>query len=134
MPVLPFPLRTVLAAAIAAPLTIDLEVQGRATAEHEGTVSLYGVITCSADTIVTLDGEVFESLGRNALAAGTFATELPCGPTPTPWTVTVPSDRGAPFRPGFALADVRAVGFDPDSSTYSSVQSLVSLHLTRSAH
>jgi hypothetical protein len=133
MSVLPFPIRTVIAAAIAAPLTIDLEVQGRATAEHEGTVTLYGVVTCSAETVVTLDGEVVESLGRNAVAAGTFATELPCGHTPTPWRVTVPSDRGTPFKPGFATADVRAVGFDSGSGTYSSVQSLVSLHLTRSA-
>jgi len=123
----------VIAAAIAAPLTIDLEVQGRAISEHEGTVTLNGVVRCSADTIVTLDGEVVESLGRNAMAAGTFATEIPCGTTPTPWKVTVPSTRGTPFKPGFATADVRAVGFDPESGVYSSVQSLVSLHLTRSA-
>lgn len=133
MPVLPFPIRTVLAAAIAAPLTIDLEVQGRAISEHEGTVTLSGVVKCSADTVVTLDGEVVESIGRNSVAAGTFATEIPCGTTPTPWRVTVPSNRQTPFKPGFATADVRAVGFDPESGTYSSVQTLVSLHLTRSA-
>lgn len=133
MPVLPFPIRTVIAAAIAAPLTIDLEVQGRAISEHDGTVTLHGVVRASAETVVTLDGEVVESLGRNAVAAGTFAKEVPCGTTPTAWKVTVSSTRGTPFKPGFATADVRAVGFDPGSGVYSSSRTLVSLHLTRSA-
>lgn len=133
MRVLPFPIRTVVAAAIDAPLTIDLEVRGRAISEHEGSVTLHGVIRSSAETVVTLDGEVVESLGRNAVAAGIFAKEVPCGTTPTAWKVTVPSTRGTPFKPGFATADVRAVGFDPGSGVYSSVRTLVSLHLTRSA-
>jgi hypothetical protein len=129
---LPLALATAIAAAIATPLTLDLSVQGRATSNHDGTVSISGTVTCSAETVVALDGEMLESLPRNAMATGTFATEVPCGSTPTPWTVTVVSD-GAPFRPGFAFADVRVVAFDPESGTYSSVESLVSLHLTRSA-
>jgi len=44
----------------------------------------------------------------------------------------VTSDSGVPFRPGFALADVQVVGFDPESGVFTGVQSLVSLHLTRS--
>ena len=133
MLLLPLALGTAIAAAIAAPLTLDLSVQGRATSNHDGTVSIRGTVTCSAETLVALDGEVVESLARDAMAAGTFATELRCGATPTPWTVTVVSDGGTPFRPGFAFADVRVVGFDPESGIYSSVQTLVSLHLTRSA-
>jgi hypothetical protein len=134
--VLQFPLAfgAAIVAAIAAPLAIDLTVDGRATAERGGTVTIRGTVTCSAETLVALDGEVVESLGRNAMAVGTFATEVPCGTTPTPWAITVASDSGTPFRPGFAFADVRVVGFDPESGIYSSVQTLVSLHLTRSAH
>jgi hypothetical protein len=115
-------------------LTIDLAIHGRATAEHEGTVSVHGTVTCSAETVVTLEAEVVEAVGRTDVAVGTFATEVACGPTPTPWTVTLTSVSGTPFRPGFATGDVRAVGFDPESGIYSGVQTLVSLHLTRSAH
>jgi|ERR1041384_2340105 hypothetical protein len=117
---------------LALALTIDLAIHARATAEHDGTVSIRGTVTCSADTVLTLDGEVVESVGRSSVAAGTFATEVACGTTPTPWTVTVTSDSGTSFRSGFATADIRAVGFDPESGIYSGVQTLVSLHLTRS--
>ena len=73
-----------------------------------------------------------ESLNRSNVAVGSFATEVLCGTTPTPWTVTVTSGSGVPFRPGFAVGDVFATGFDPESGIFTGVQSLVSLHLTRS--
>lgn len=133
MALLPLVIGTALATVLAVPLSIDLVVHERATAERGGTVAIRGTVTCSAETLVTLEGQVVESLGRNGVAAGTFATEVPCGTAPTPWTVTVTSDSGVPFRPGFALADVQAVGFDPESGVFTGVQSLVLLHLTRSA-
>ena len=133
MALLPLVIGTALAAVLAVPLSIDLVVHERATAERGGTVAIRGTVTCSAETLVTLEGQVVESFGRNGVAAGTFATEVPCGTVPTPWTVTVASDSGVPFRPGFALADVQAVGFDPESGVFTGVQSLVLLHLTRSA-
>jgi len=124
-------LATVLAAALTAPLMIDLTVHARATAEHGGTAAVGGTLTCSAETLVSLEGELVEPLNRSNVAVGTFATEVLCGTTPTPWRVSVASD-GVPFRPGFASADVRATGFDPESGIFSGVQTLVFLHLTRS--
>ena len=132
MLLLPLALAMALAAALAAPLTIDLVVHGRATAEHGGAVVLRGTLTCSVPTVVTLDAEVVESFKHAASAFGTFSTELACGTAPTLWTVTVSPESGVPFRPGFALADVRVVGFDPESGVFTGVQSLVFLHLTRS--
>jgi hypothetical protein len=128
---LPLALGAALAAVLASPLMIDLTVHFRATAEHGGTAAVGGTLTCSAETLVSLEGEVVEGLNRSNVAFGTFATEVLCGTTATPWRVTVPSD-GVPFRPGFASADVRATGFDPESGIFSGVQSLVFLHLTRS--
>ena len=113
-------------------LTIDVTVDGRGTAGHDGTAGVRGTMTCSVETLVTFEGQVVESVGRSAVAAGSFATEVLCGTTPTPWAVTVTSDSGVPFKPGFALADIQAVGFDPETGTFVGVQSLASLHLTRS--
>ena len=132
MTLLPLVIGTALASVLAVPLSIDLVVHERATAERSGTVAIRGTVTCSAGTLVTFEGQVVEPLGPKGVAVGTFATELPCGTGPTPWTVNVTSDSGVPFRPGFALADVQAVGFDPESGVFTGVQSLVSLHLTRS--
>ena len=123
-----------LATVVVAPLTIDVMVLGRATAERDGTVVVRGTLTCSAERLVSLEGEVVEPLDREGVAFGTFAAEMLCGTEPTPWTATTTSDSGRSFRPGFAIADVRAVGFDPESGTFTGVQSLASLHLTRSPH
>jgi hypothetical protein len=127
-------LGTALTTALVTPLMIDLSVNARATAERGGTAAVGGLVTCSAETLVTIEGEVAEALNRSAVAVGTFATEVLCGTTATPWGVTVISDSGVPFRPGFASGEVRVVGFDPESGTFSGVQSLVFLHLTRSEH
>jgi hypothetical protein len=132
MAFLPLVVGTALAAVLAVPLSIDLVVNERATAERGGTVTIRGTVTCSAETLLTFEGQVVESLGRTGVAVGAFATELLCGPGPTPWTVIVTSHSGVPFRPGFALADVQVVGFDPESGVFTGVQSLVALHLTRS--
>ena len=113
---------------------IDLAVNARATAERGGGAAVGGTVTCSAETLVTIEGEVAEALNRSAVAIGTFATEVLCGTTATPWSVTVTSDSGVPFRPGFASGEVRVIGFDPESGIFSGVQSLVFLHLTRSEH
>ena len=126
------PLGVMLAAVLAAPLTIDLVVQGRATAELGGTVVIRGTLQCSVPTLLTFEGVVVESFRRGDSAVGTFATEIECDTTPTPWTVTVTSENGVPFRPGFASADVSAVGFDPEFGVFAGVQSFVLLHLTRS--
>ena len=135
MLLLPFALvfEAALATSLVAPLTLDLVVQGRATAERGGTVIIRGAVQCSVETVVTLEGEVIEQLGRAGVAVGTFATEVQCGITPTSWTVIVTSDSDVAFRPGFASADVRAVGFDPDTGVFTGVQSFVFLNLTRSA-
>ena len=132
MLLLPVALGTVLAAALAAPLMIDLTVFARATAGHDGTAIVGGTVTCSAETLVSLEGVVVEALNRSNVAVGTFATEVLCGTTATLWSVTVTSDSGVPFRPGSATADVVATGFDPESGTFSGVQGLALVRLTRS--
>jgi len=132
MSLLPLALGAALAAAVVASPTIDMTVHGRATAERDGTVVIRGTLICSVETLVTFEGEVAEPLGRKDAAFGTFATAVPCGTTPTPWTVIVASDTGESFRPGFATGDMRAVGFDTESGIFFGVQTLASLHLTRS--
>ena len=130
---LPLALGAALAAAVVASPTIDMTVHGRATAERDGTVVIRGTLICSVETLVTFEGEVVEPVGHKDAAFGTFATAVPCGTSPTPWTVIVASDTGEAFRPGFATGDMRAVGFDTESGIFFSVQTLASLHLTRSA-
>ena len=132
MVLLPLAVATALWSALAAALTIDVTVEERALAAHDGTAVIRGTVTCSAETLVTLEGQMVELLGRIDVAAGTFATEVACGTTPTAWTVTVASDTGVRFRPGFASADLMVTGFDPESGVFTGVQSLVLLHLTRS--
>ena len=131
---LPLAVATALATLLVSPLAIDFTVNVRATAERGGSAVIGGTVTCSADTLVTIEGEVAEALNRSAVAIGTFTTEVLCGTTATAWSATVNSDSGVPFRPGFASGDVRVIGFDPESGIFSGVQSLVFLHLTRSEH
>ena len=132
MPLVLVPLGAVLAATLAASLTMNVVVDGRATVERGGAVVIRGTLQCSVATLVTFEGIVVESFHRGDSAIGTFATELACDTAPTPWTVTVISDSGVPFRPGFAVADVTAVGFDPESGVFTGVQTLALPHLTRS--
>ena len=122
-----------LVAAVAAPLSIDLFVNARATAAHEGTVVVQGTVWCSIGTTVSLEVDVIESLNRNDLAAGQFATDLACDSTPTSWTAVVAPDTDDAFRPGFATVSVRVVGFDPENGIFAGVETFGFLHLTRSA-
>ena len=135
MSFLPLALGTAaLVAAVAAPLSIDLIVQARATATHAGAVIVEGTVRCSIGTTVSMEVDVIEPLNRSDVAFGQFATDLACDSTPTAWTAVVGPDTDHGFRPGFATVSVRAVGFDPENGIYAGVESFGFLHLTRSAH
>lgn len=125
---------TALVAVAAAPLSIDLTVNARATADRGGSVVVRGTVTCSFETTASIEGQVIESLNRSGIASGGFAIEVPCEPAPTPWTAVVAPDTDRSFRPGFATAAVRAVVFDPESGIFAGVETFGFLHLTRSAH
>ena len=120
-----------MAAGLAAPLSIELTVQA-GIANQDGTVVVRGTVQCSTDTIVSIEGDVVESLNRSEVASGWFSTDVTCDTTPTPWTVIVVPYTAESFRPGFATVGVRAVGFDSETGTYAGVESLDSLRLTRS--
>jgi hypothetical protein len=122
-----------LAAVVASPLSIDLTVHFRATADQGGRVTVRGTVTCSIDTTVSIDGQVVLRLNRSGMAAGEFSTEVACGATPTAWTADVVSDTDRPFRPGFAAVAVRGIGFDPENGIFAGVESTGVVHLTRSA-
>ena len=130
---LPVILTMALAVATATPLTIDLIVRARATAERDGSILVRGTVTCSAQTTVSIEGQVVEELNRSNVAAGVFAADVICDTAPTPWTATVTADTDVSFRPGFALIAVRATAFDPESGVFTGVESIGFLHLTRSA-
>jgi hypothetical protein len=121
-------------AVVAAPLSIDLIVQSRATAAHDGTVVVRGSVQCSIGTTVSLEVDVIEPLNRSDVAFGQFATDLACDSTPTSWSAVVAPDADQPFRPGFATVSVRAVGFDPENGIFAGVESFGFLHLTRSTN
>ena len=123
---------TVLAVETAAPLTIDLTVHERATAGRDGSILVRGTVTCSAQTTVSIEGQVDEELTRSNVATGVFAVDVACDTTPTPWTATVTADTDVPFRPGFASIGLRATAFDPASGVFTGVESISFLHLTRS--
>jgi hypothetical protein len=125
---------TALVAVAASPLSIDLTFNTRATADRSGSVVVRGTVTCSFETTASIEGEVVESLNRSDIAAGEFALEVPCEPTPTPWTAVVAPSTDRSFRPGFATVAVRAVVFDPESGIFAGVETFGFLHLTRSAH
>lgn len=122
-----------LAAVAAAPLSIDLSVHPRATADHDGHVIVRGIVTCSIETTVDIEVEVVEPLNRSQVVGG-GATAVTCSTTPTPWTAVVPPDAERRFQPGFATFAVRAVGFDPEHEIFAGVESFGFLHLTRSGH
>ena len=123
---------TALAATVAAPLSIDLTVQARATAAHDGTVVVRGIVRCSIETTVDIEVDVIEQIRRFDVAAGQSSTAVACDSAPTAWTVEVASDTDRPFSPGFATVSVRAVGFDPEYGIFAGVESFGFLHLTRS--
>ena len=118
---LPLALSTALAVATAMPLAIDLTVHARATAERDGSITVRGTVTCSAQTTVSIEGQVVEELNRSNVATGVFAADVICDATPTRWTATVTSDTDVPFRPGFASIGVRATAFDLDSEQVEAV-------------
>jgi len=126
-----FILTTALAVATTAPLTIDLTVRARATAQRDGSALIRGTVTCSAQTTVTIEGQVIEELNRSNVAAGVFAADVICDTTPTSWTATATSDTDVPFRPGFAVIGVNATAFDPESGVFTGVDSVGFLQLTR---
>jgi hypothetical protein len=131
---LPFFLESaVLAASLAVPFTIEIPVDPRAYVDRSGVLVVQGFVSCSVDTIVEVQGQVIERISRSEVAAGEFFTELEClADTPTSWSVIVAPTTDAAFDPGFALVEIQAVGFDPESGIFAGVQSLGSLHLTRS--
>ena len=135
MSFLPLVLGTAAAVAAAtAPLSIDVIVHPRATADRDGSVIVRGMVRCSIETTVDIEVEVVEPLNRSEAAAGTASTDVSCSTTSTPWTAVVPSATDRPFHPGFATVAVRAVGFDPESGVFAGVDTFGSLHLTRSGH
>lgn len=129
---LPFVLTTALAVATATALTIDLTVRARATVERDGSILVRGSVTCSAQTTVSIEGQVVEELNQSNVAAGVFAADVICDTAPTPWTATVTADTDVRFRPGFASIGVSATAFDPESGVFTGVESTGFLHLTRS--
>ena len=58
-------LATALRAALAAVLTIDMTIHERGTAQRDGTAVVRGTLTCSVETLVTVEGLVVESVGRS---------------------------------------------------------------------
>jgi hypothetical protein len=117
----------------AAPLSIDLTVLARATADHAGNVVVRGTLTCSIETIVSLEVDVVEPLNRFDVASGQSATDVACETTPTPWTLVVAPATDHAFRPGLATVSARAVGFDPEHGIFAGVESFGFLRVTRSA-
>lgn len=91
-----------------------------------------GTVQCSTETTVSIVGDVIQSLNRSEVALGQFSTDVTCDTRPTPWSAVVVPDTAESFRPGFATVGVRAVGFDPETGIYAGVESLGSLHLSRS--
>jgi hypothetical protein len=129
---LPFTVLTALAVATGAPLTIDITIRERATIDRDGSILVRGTVTCSAQTTVSIEGEVVEELNRSHVVSGVLAADVSCGTTPTPWTATVTADTDVRFRPGSASIGVRATAFDPGSGVFSGVESGGFLQLTRS--
>lgn len=98
---LPLVLSTVaLVAGLAAPLSIELTVQPGASANQDGTVVVRGTVQCSIETIVSIEGDVIESLNRSKVALGQFSTDVTCDTRPTPRSVVVVPDTAESFRPG----------------------------------
>jgi hypothetical protein len=125
---------TAVVAVAAAPISIDVTFDGRATAGHGGSVVVRGTVTCSFETTASIEGQVVEAFNKSEVASGEFAIDVPCEPTPTSWTAVVAPDTEQVFRPGFASATVRAVVFDPESGIFAGAEAVGFLHLTRSAH
>jgi hypothetical protein len=121
-----------LAAAVAAPLSIDLNIHARGTADRGGSVVVRGTVACSIDTIASIEVFVVQALNRSDAVAGQFFTDLACDGTPTPWTAVIDPDTDRTFRPGFATVVVRATAFDPENGIFAAVETLASLQLTRS--
>jgi hypothetical protein len=121
-----------LVAFVAAPLSLDLTIHLRATADRSGSAVVHGTVSCSKDTIVSLEVFVLQSLNRNDAAAGQFVTEVMCDSPSTLWTVLVAPDTDRGFRPGFASVSVRATAFDPENGIFAGVETFGSLQLTRS--
>jgi hypothetical protein len=129
---LPLVLSSALALALVTALTIELDVQPRATVERDGSILVRGTVTCSGQTTVSIEGQVVEQLNRSRVAEGVFAAEVVCDTTATPWTATVTPNTNVRFRPGSASIGVSGTAFDPGAGVFTSVQSDGFLQLARS--
>lgn len=98
-------------------MTIALTLNNRGTASRiTGAATVSGTIACSVASVTTVYGALTERANRFATSSGNFYINVPCGPTPRPWSAKLYA-YGAPFNPGQAQLDVTANASDPNYGT-----------------
>lgn len=75
-------------------------VDRRGLVDRDGVVTFGGTVTCVGADTVHIGLELVQLLGRRFRAFGGIGIDIPCGPTPTRWSVTIRSETGILFGPG----------------------------------
>jgi hypothetical protein len=90
------------------PPTIDLTLDPRGVVTRQGQATISGTVTCNVSSDAFVGVELVQRHGGRLVARGSNVVSVPCGPTPTPWSVSVDSFTGVLFGPGQASATVNA--------------------------
>jgi hypothetical protein len=106
--------------------TIDLTVSGRGSAGKDGSATVGGTVTCSAETPVVVEAFVSQRVGRRVFQAGGSSDEITCSTDPSSWEVTVISGDGL-FAGGHATVDAFTSACNEFDCNVASVQATVSL-------
>ena len=97
------------------PLVVDVAVAGGATVQG-GAVIVSGTVTCSEEADAELFVSVFQEGGRFA-AEGSDGVSVPCGSSPTAWTVTLTGTSRFQNGSAFAFVETFAATTDGRSGT-----------------
>jgi hypothetical protein len=102
---------------VVGPLDIALTVDRHGAVDKQtGLVVIAGTITCNREVSVFLNGELTQTVGRDTILRGLFATSINCSGGGGAWTATVQENGGGRFRAGAAHADVFSSSCDSLSS------------------
>ena len=113
------------------PLEMTINIRGEGTQDPKsGTATVSGVVFCSRQASVDLDGSVGQAFANKLGVGGTFKAHVDCAAPSTKWSGTAIPD-GRPFNSGTSQATVEAIVSEYFHSFYASAAGTVKLNASK---